>query len=72
MRPWRPERVSASSRFTRSTTLKNRPRAPSRIQARAMAIARWVLPVPVPPDQHDVALMSQELAAQPGRAPGPG
>jgi len=27
----------------------NRARAPSRMQARAMAMARWVLPVPVPP-----------------------
>ena len=49
MRPWRPARPSASSRLTRSTTLKKRPRAPSRMQARAMAMARWVLPVPVPP-----------------------
>ena len=49
IRPQQQRRVSASSRFTRSTTLKNRPRAPSRMQARAIAIARWVLPVPVPP-----------------------
>jgi hypothetical protein len=61
MRPWRPARPSASSRLTRSTTLKKRPRAPSRIQARAIAIARWVLPVPA--DEDDVALVSQELAA---------
>ena len=32
--------------FVRSTTLKNRPRAPSRMQARAIAMARCVLPVP--------------------------
>ena len=49
MRPWRPARASASSLLTRSTTLKKRPRAPPRMQARAMAMARWVLPVPVPP-----------------------
>ena len=49
MRPCRPARVSVSSRLTRSTTLKKRPRAPSRMQALAMAMARWVLPVPVPP-----------------------
>ena len=61
MRPWRPARPSASSRLTRSTTLKKRPRAPSRMQARAIAIARWVLPVPA--DEDDVALVSQELAA---------
>ena len=44
--PWRPARVSASSRLTRSTTLKNWPRAPSRMQARAVTTARWLLPVP--------------------------
>jgi hypothetical protein len=33
------------------------------MQARAIAIARWVLPVPVPADEDDVALVSQELAA---------
>src|SRR6187551_150671 len=49
MRPWRPAQPSASRRFTRSTTLKKRPRAPSRMQALAIAMARWVLPVPVPP-----------------------
>ena len=42
-------RASASSSFTRSTTLKKRPRAAPRMQARAMPTARWVLPVPVPP-----------------------
>lgn len=41
--------LAASSLLTRSTTLKNRPRAPSRMQARAIAMAKWVLPVPVPP-----------------------
>ena len=49
MRPWRPARVSASSRLTRSTVVKKRPRDPDRMQLRAMAMARWVLPVPVPP-----------------------
>ena len=49
MRPWRPARVSASSLLTRSTTLKKRPRAPRRMQARAIAMAAWLLPVPVPP-----------------------
>jgi hypothetical protein len=47
--PWRPDRLSASSLLTRSPTLKNRPRTPSRMQARAMAIARCDLPVPVQP-----------------------
>ena len=28
-----------------------------------MAMARWVLPVPVPPTKHDVALMGEEVAA---------
>jgi hypothetical protein len=45
----RPARASASSLLTRSMTLKNRPRAPPRMQARAMPTARWVLPVPEPP-----------------------
>ncbi len=31
------------------TTLKNRPRRPSRMHVRAILTARWVLPVPVPP-----------------------
>ena len=47
MRPWRPARASASSRLTRSTVVKKRPRDPARMQLRAMAMARCVLPVPV-------------------------
>jgi hypothetical protein len=38
-RPWRPDLASASRLLTRSTTLKNRPRAPPRMQARAMPTA---------------------------------
>src|SRR5271165_2375126 len=49
MRPWRPARDSASSWLTRSTVVKKRPRNPARMQLRAMAMARCVLPVPVPP-----------------------
>ena len=49
MRPCLPPRCSVSRRLTRSTTLKKRPREPLRISARAMAIARCDLPVPVPP-----------------------
>ena len=58
-------RVSASSLLTRSTTLKKRPRAPRRMQARAMAMAAWLLPVPVPPgfEHEDVALLLDEAAA---------
>ena len=59
-RPCRPLRVSISRRLTRSTTLKKRPRAPDRMQLLAIAMARWVLPVPV---QHDVALLGDEAAA---------
>ena len=33
----------------RSTTLKNRPRAPRRMQTHAMEMAAWLVPVPVPP-----------------------
>ena len=46
-RPWRLARPSASSRLTRSTVVKKRPRDPARMQLRAMAIARCVLPTPV-------------------------
>lgn len=49
VRPCRSARASASSLFTKSTTLKKRPRLPRRMQARAMLTARWDLPVPVPP-----------------------
>src|SRR5208337_3501095 len=49
MRPWRPARLSASSWLTRSTVVKKRPRDPARMQLRATAMARCVLPVPVPP-----------------------
>ena len=48
--------------------VKKRPRAPARMQLRAMAMARWLLP-PEPvegagsPDQHGVALLGQERAA---------
>jgi hypothetical protein len=49
MRPCLPPRVSVSSLFTRSTTLKKRPRVPARMSALAMAMARCVFPVPVPP-----------------------
>ena len=41
--------LSASSRLTRSTAVNKRPRGPARMQFLAMAIAGWVLPVPVPP-----------------------
>ena len=64
MRPWRSARASASSLFPRSTTLKNRPRAPLRMQARAMATARCDLPVPVPTDQHDIALLLEGASAR--------
>ena len=47
-RPCRPDRPSASRRLTRSTVLKKRPREPARMQLRVIAIARCVLPVPVP------------------------
>ena len=63
MRPWRPARPSASSLLTRSTTLKKRPRAPPRMQARAMAMARWVLPVPVPPTRTTLRCWARKLAA---------
>lgn len=36
-------------RVTRSVVLKKRALAPPLMQARAIAMARWVLPVPVPP-----------------------
>src|SRR5208282_1254570 len=49
MRPCRPARLSASSWLTRSTVVKKRPRDPARMQLRATAMARCVLPVPVPP-----------------------
>ena len=42
-------RDSASSWLTRSTVVKKRPRDPARMQFRATAMARCVLPVPVPP-----------------------
>ena len=63
MRPWRPARASVSSRLTRSTTLKKRPRAPARMQLRAMAMARWRLAGAGAADQHDVALLGEEVAA---------
>ncbi len=47
-RPWRPARGSASRRLARSTVVNKRPRDPARMQLRAMAIAKCVLPVPVP------------------------
>ena len=61
MRPCRPARPSASSLLTRSTTLKKRPRAPLRMQARAMAMARWVLPVPVPPTSTTLRWWARKL-----------
>ena len=47
--PGGPRVPSASRRLTRSTVLKKRPRDPARMQLRAIASARWVFPVPVPP-----------------------
>ena len=44
--PPRPASFSCSSWLTRSTTLKKRPLLPLLIACRAMAIAKWVLPVP--------------------------
>jgi hypothetical protein len=58
----RPARASASSWLTRSTVVKKRPRDPARMQFRAMAMARWVLPVPVPP-------ISTALRCWAGKAP---
>jgi hypothetical protein len=49
--------------LTRSTTLKKRPRAPARMQARAMAMARWVLPVPVPPTSTTLRWWARKLPA---------
>src|SRR3954447_7347008 len=49
IRPCRPARASLSSRLTRSTTLKKRPRVPPPMQAPAIAIARRLLPGPLPP-----------------------
>lgn len=40
IRPWRPARLSISRLLTGSTTLKKRPRAPLRMRARAMAMAK--------------------------------
>ena len=34
-----------------STVVKKRPRDPARMQLRAMAMARCILPVPVPPNR---------------------
>ncbi len=48
-RPWRPSRRSCSRRLTSPTASRNRPRAPRRMQALAIATATWLLPVPVPP-----------------------
>ena len=63
MRPWRPARASASSRLTRSTVVKKRPRAPARMQLRAMAMARWLLPGAGSPYQDGVALLGEKGAA---------
>src|SRR5919106_4686409 len=62
MRPWRPARVSASSLLTRSTTLKKRPRAPRRMQARD-GDGGVALSGAGAADQHDVALLLEEAAA---------
>jgi hypothetical protein len=36
---------------------------PERMQLLAIAMARWVLPVPVTADQHGITLLSNEVAA---------
>src|SRR6185312_11692234 len=70
MRSWRsrfsanlpllPAAFSCSSWLTRSTRLKNRPLARLRITAEAMAIHRWVFPVPVPPMKIPLRLASRK------------
>ena len=47
--------------------MKKRPRAPLRIQARAMATARWDLPVPVPPISTTLRCCSRK--SPPARSP---
>ena len=63
MRPCRPVRVSVSSRLTRSTTLKKRPRAPSRMQRSGDGDGEMGLAGAGAADQHDVALLGEEAAA---------
>ena len=76
-RPCRPSLCSRSRRLAGSTTLKKRPRAPSRMQARATATARCDFPVPVPPARTQFRQLSMKsppasrrTAAPPPRRPG--
>ena len=55
---------SCSSWLTRSTRLKNRPRARLRMTAAAMAMHRWVLPVTDSTDKDAVALGVQKSAGR--------
>jgi hypothetical protein len=62
MRPWRPARPSASSLLTRSTTLKNRLRAPWRAGP-GDGDGEMGLPGAGATDEHHIALVGEELAA---------
>jgi hypothetical protein len=59
--PRRSARASASSRLTKSTVVKKRPRRPARMPLRAIAITRG-LSASGAANQHDVALLADDPA----------
>ncbi len=63
MRPWRPDRASVSRRFTRSNDVEEAAAGTVPMQARAIAMARWVFARSGAADEDHVALVSEEVAA---------